>query len=169
MQTPESDLAAYKALSPTVVRQELQEEPAFALLREGEDVPFKSTWEAEAFAIANLLIKADYVSREEWMNRMNQAILKAQAEGDPDRGDTYFNHWMDALEGLLIDRGEFTAEDHHEQLRLWSLAVKNTPHGVAISLEYAQEGEGHSHSHDHEPHVMRLEPLSTLTEDLDID
>lgn len=68
----------------------------------------------------------------EWAERLAGAIAQAQREGDPDLGDTYYEHWLNALEGLLQDHGLATpdvlserqseirhahehADDHHHQ------------------------------------------------------
>lgn len=129
---------------------ELLEEPAPPLLREHEENPFRNSWEAEAFAMGNLLIKNGFITVHEWVEIFSQEILKAQAKGDPDRGDTYYNHWMNALERILMERGVVDQASLVKQQQLWGLARKNTPHGVALSLDHALNPPEHSHSHDHD-------------------
>ncbi len=36
----------------------------------------------------------------EWAQRLAEEIQRAQAVGDPDLGDTYYQHWLSALERL---------------------------------------------------------------------
>lgn len=133
------------------VRDELLSEPAELLLREGEDNPFRNIFEAELFAIGNILIKQGFMSQKEWVDVFSQEIKAAQDRGDPDRGDTYYDHWASALERIFIERGLTDRETLTEQQRLWELARKNTPHGVVLSLENAFL-DHHEHDHDHHHH-----------------
>ncbi len=119
--------------------------------------PFRDIWEAKAFAVGNLLIKSGFMSREEWVEIFSEEIKAAQQRGDEDRGDTYYSHWMHALERIAVERGLSTGPELRERQRLWQLARENTPHGVAVSLEHAfhspdaghGHGDGHSHVHGH--------------------
>ena len=139
--------------------------PAAALLRENEGSAFRDVWEAKAFAMGNLLIKSGFISQKEWVDVFSEEILAAQAKGDPDRGDTYYNHWMNALERIAIERGVVDAKTLDEQQDLWALAVRNTPHGVALSLDNAYlEPHDHDHEHDHDhahgtPGANNLKPV----------
>ena len=137
-------------MTPIQLREDLLKEPAPPLLRDDGAPPFRDLWEAEAFAIGNLLIKEGVITCKEWETVMSEAILRAQAAGDPDRGDTYFNHWADALETILISHGMTDRESLSEQQALWDRAIRNTPHGVALSLENAYLTPDHGHHHEHE-------------------
>ncbi len=117
--------------------EELDNEPITPLPKDRGEPVFKDSWEAEAFAIGNLLVKSGFISASEWMSRMGNAIRAAQMRGDPDRGDTYYYHWMDALESLCLDRGLTSTELYIHNVHLWDRAIENTPHGVAISIENA--------------------------------
>jgi nitrile hydratase accessory protein len=142
------------------LRDELLNEPAPPLLRENEGNAFRDVWEAKAFAMGNLLIKSGFISQKEWVDIFSEEILAAQAQGDPDRGNTYYNHWMNALERIVIERNVVDLTTLQENQALWDLAIRNTPHGVALSLENAyleQHGDhgddhdhGHHHDHDHD-------------------
>lgn len=138
-------------MTPIQIREDLLKEPAPLLLRDDGSPPFRDLAEAEAFAMGNLLIKSGLVSCKEWETAMNRAILRAQEAGDPDRGDTYFNHWADALENVVIAHQLTDRETLGAQQALWDRAIRNTPHGVALSLENAFR-EPHHHDHDHEHH-----------------
>lgn len=135
------------------LRDELLNEPAPPLLRENEGNAFRDVWEAKAFAMGNLLIKSGFISQKEWVDIFSEEILAAQAKGDPDRGDTYYNHWMNALERIAIERNVVDAATLHENQTLWDLAIKKTPHGVALSLDNAYLVATDDHDHHHgEPH-----------------
>jgi len=117
--------------------------------KRGEPV-FRDSWEAEAYAIGNLLVKEGRLSRADWMERMAAAIRSAQAAGDPDDGDTYYHHWCTALEGLCCEMGWTSPEAHQELVALWARAIAHTPHGVPLALENATSGQDHDHAHSHD-------------------
>ena len=155
------------------LRDELLNEPAQPLLRENEGNPFRDSWEAEAFAMGNLLIKSGFMTAGEWIDIFSEEIKRAQALGDEDRGDTYYNHWMNALERIMIERGIVDAETLEQQQQLWELAISKTPHGVALELENAyldlhEHHDGHDHDHGHhhshgEPGEEKLKPVFVST------
>jgi nitrile hydratase accessory protein len=115
---------------------------------------FADAWEAQAFALANLLIEKGFLTRAQWVETFSQEIKAAQGRGDPDRGDTYFLHWIAALERTMVERELISRPALQEQEILWLRAVENTPHGVAIALENAFHPpvKGHDHHHDHDHH-----------------
>lgn len=125
------------------------------LLKDSGRPVFADSWEAQAFALANLLIEKGFLTRAQWVEIFSQEIKAAQGRGDPDRGDTYFQHWMAALERIMVERDLISRPALQEQELLWLRAVENTPHGVAIALENAFNppvGPGHHHAHDHPGH-----------------
>ena len=85
---------------PRKSREDFGSEPAQPLLRADETNPFRDIWEAKAFAVGNLLIKSGFMSRQEWVEVFSEEIKAAQRRGDEDRGDTYYSHWMHALERI---------------------------------------------------------------------
>lgn len=122
---------------------------------------FADSWEAQAFALANLLIEAGFMTRAAWVEVFGQEIKAAQGRGDPDRGDTYFQHLVTALERIMVERDLISRPALQEQELLWLRAVENTPHGVAISLEnafnppvgdYDRHHGHHHHGQDHHDH-----------------
>ncbi|MFM7438599.1 MAG: nitrile hydratase accessory protein [Snowella sp.] len=146
--------------------QTLQQEPIPPLIKDSGDPVFRDSWEAEAFAIGNLLIKQGFLSCSEWVEIFSQEIKAAQAQGDPDQGDTYFSHWCSALERICVERGLTNWAAYQEQLDLWHQAVLNTPHGVPLSIENAyretEDPDGndhHHHQHDHGHHHTDLDHL----------
>ena len=59
---------------------------------------FKAPWEAQAFAMTLALYERGLFTWTEWATCLNHAIRDAQAAGDSDRGDTYYRHWLTALD-----------------------------------------------------------------------
>ena len=61
---------------------------------------FHEPWQAQAFAMTLALYKRGLFAWPEWAAALGAEIKRAQAAGDPDRGDTYYHHWLAALEQL---------------------------------------------------------------------
>ena len=66
---------------------------------------FNAPWEARIFSLVVQLGDRGVFTWSEWAEALGAAIRKAQAAGDPDLGDTYYRHWIRALEALLAERG----------------------------------------------------------------
>ena len=41
----------------------------------------------------------------EWAASFAEEIKRAQAAGDPDTGETYYRHWLAALERIVAEKG----------------------------------------------------------------
>jgi nitrile hydratase accessory protein len=76
-------------------------------------------------------------SADEWATALGNEILAAQAAGDPDRGDTYYRHWLAALERLLLDRGVAAPLALAGLREAWRTAAEATPHGQPVRLNAA--------------------------------
>jgi len=108
-----------------------------ALPRNEEGPLFAEPWQAQAFALAVRLREQDYFTWSEWCAAMNQEILAAQAAGDPDLGDTYYEHWLAALEKLVVAKGLATVPELDDRRAAWERAHEATPHGEPVTLEAA--------------------------------
>ncbi|MEI8267810.1 MAG: nitrile hydratase accessory protein [Betaproteobacteria bacterium] len=95
---------------------------------------FSAPWQAQAFAMTLALHERGLFTWGEWAMALSQAIARAQAAGDPDLGDTYYRHWLDALETLLQTKGLARAETLHALEHAWEDAAERTPHGQTIEL-----------------------------------
>jgi len=62
---------------------------------------FREPWEAQAFALAVALNERGLFTWSEWAAALGEEIKRAQAAGDPDLGNTYYRHWLVALERIL--------------------------------------------------------------------
>ena len=63
---------------------------------------FRDPWEAQAFALAVALHQAGHFTWPEWVAAVSTEIRRAQAEGDPHLGTTYYRHWLAALEKIVV-------------------------------------------------------------------
>ncbi|MCY3714081.1 MAG: nitrile hydratase accessory protein [Gemmatimonadetes bacterium] len=95
---------------------------------------FAAPWEASAFAIAVRLSGEGHFTWSEWAATLSEEIRAAQQEGDPDLGDTYYKHWLRALERLCIAHGLVSQEEASDRKDAWQKAYLDTPHGKPVEL-----------------------------------
>ncbi len=95
---------------------------------------FREPWEAQAFAMALSLHERGLFTWSEWAETLSAEIKSAQAAGDPDTGETYYAHWLAALEKMVVAKGASTPERLREMRDAWDRAARATPHGEPISL-----------------------------------
>jgi nitrile hydratase accessory protein len=95
---------------------------------------FREPWEAEAFALAVTLSERGLFTRQEWANTLGDEIKKAQAAGDPDTGETYYYHWLAALERIVAEKGIADPALLMRTRDAWQHACARTPHGLPIAL-----------------------------------
>lgn len=101
----------------------------------GERTPtFREPWEAQAFSIAVALQWRGVFTRQEWAAALGEEIRNAQARGDPDTGDTYYRHWLAAVERLVREKGIASGETLIGCREAWQRAADRTPHGEPIVL-----------------------------------
>ncbi|WP_027578356.1 nitrile hydratase accessory protein [Bradyrhizobium sp. Ai1a-2] len=102
--------------------------------RDDEGPVFREPWEAQAFAMALTLHERGLFTWNEWAAALADQIKRAQADGDPDTGETYYRHWLATLEQLVAEKGVATAEALHHYRDAWDHAADRTPHGKPIEL-----------------------------------
>ena len=66
---------------------------------------FKAPWQAQAFALVVSMQEQGIFSWEEWAEELSSSIAQARSEGDPDLGNTYYEHWLAALENISTQKG----------------------------------------------------------------
>jgi nitrile hydratase accessory protein len=98
---------------------------------------FREPWEAQAFAMTLALHERGLFTWSEWAAALAAQIKRAQATGDPDTGETYYMHWLAALEKLVADKGVTTEATLHRTRDAWDNACDRTPHGQPIMLTAA--------------------------------
>jgi nitrile hydratase accessory protein len=110
-----------------------------ALPRDKDGPVFNQPWEARAFALAVRLSEAGWFTWPEWVSILSQEIKAAQERSDPDLGDTYYQHWLNALETICAAKGLVDTEDMDRRKATWRRAYLNTPHGRPIELSAASK------------------------------
>jgi len=95
---------------------------------------FAEPWQAQAFAMTLALYRRGLFTWPEWAAALGAEIKRAQAAGDPDRGETYYHHWLAALERLVAEKGVTDLPHLRRYHDAWEHAAERTPHGTPIEL-----------------------------------
>ena len=95
---------------------------------------FNEPWEAKAFALTVSLHERGLFTWPEWAATLAEEVTRAQDRGDHDLGDTYYHHWLTALETLVKAKGAVSAQDLKRCAAAWHEAAEHTPHGQPIVL-----------------------------------
>ncbi len=107
---------------------------ALGIPRDADGPVFREPWEAQAFALAVSLHDRGLFTWSEWAATLGGEIKKAQAAGDPDTGETYYRHWLAALERIVATKGVADATTLERTRDAWEHACARTPHGAPIEL-----------------------------------
>ena len=107
---------------------------------DAEGPVFREPWEAQAFAMALALHERGLFTWNEWAQTLGAEILRAQGAGDPDTGETYYRHWLAALERLVAEKEIASAGTLARYRDAWDHAADRTPHGQPIELRPSDFG-----------------------------
>lgn len=102
--------------------------------RDADGPVFGAPWEAQAFAMTLALHERGLFTWSEWAETLAAQIAAAQAAGDPDTGETYYRHWLAALETLVARKGASSGDELARYRHAWDHAADRTPHGQPIEL-----------------------------------
>ncbi len=98
---------------------------------------FNEPWEAQAFGLVLALHEKGVFSWQEWVAVLGQEIAAAQDAGDPDPGNTYYHHWLSALEKMVTLKQLSSADELEKRKQQWQAAYLNTRHGKPVELSAA--------------------------------
>ena len=101
---------------------------------DAEGPVFREPWEAQAFALTLSLYDRGLFTWPEWAATLGAEIKRAQAAGDPDTGETYYQHWLAPLERIVAETGITNALVLRRYYDAWDHAADRTPHGKPIEL-----------------------------------
>ncbi len=120
-------------IDPAAAKRAQQAVPSIPCDAEGP--VFREPWEAQAFAMTLALYDRGLFKWPEWAAILGDEIKKAQAAGDPDTGETYYRHWLNALERIVTEKGATDAPTLRRYHDAWDHAADRTPHGAPIELK----------------------------------
>jgi nitrile hydratase accessory protein len=115
--------------------------------RDADGPVFREPWEAQAFAMAVALHQQGAFTWSEWAAALAVEIKAAQAGGDPDTGETYYRHWLAALEKLVAAKALTSAAELATRRDQWDRAAHATPHGQPVALENDPQAAGQRSPH----------------------
>jgi nitrile hydratase accessory protein len=121
------------SIDPAAARRATEAVPGIP--HDAEGPVFREPWEAQAFAMALALHARGLFTWPEWAATLAEEIKRAQAAGDPDTGETYYRHWLNALERMVAAKGVADAHTLARYRDAWDHAANRTPHGAPIALK----------------------------------
>ena len=128
--------------------------------RDGDRPVFNEAWEAQAFAMVVALHEAKLFSWSEWTSALSREIAAASPANDREAEDSYYRHWLAALESLVVEKGAASRAALALRKAAWARAAEATPHGRPILLandpQAAPNGEGRK-SHWERVYATRAE------------
>ena len=104
------------------------------LPRDEEGLVFAEPWEAQAFAMAVKLSEEGHFTWMEWTIALGEQLQAALRRGEPDDGSRYFEHWIAALEHLVVDKNLTDLTALSERKKAWADSYRHTPHGHPVEL-----------------------------------
>src|SRR5271163_4532001 len=66
---------------------------------------FAEPWQAQAFALAVRLSAQGHFTWKEWAAALAEELKSAEDRGEADDGSRYYQHWLAALERLVMAKG----------------------------------------------------------------
>jgi nitrile hydratase accessory protein len=109
------------------------------LPREKDGPVFAEPWQAQAFAMAVKLSEAGHFTWNEWAAALGAELKAAADHGEPDDGTHYYEHWLAALERLVMEKGLTDRAALETRKDAWAEAYRHTPHGQPVELAGVSE------------------------------
>jgi len=92
-----------------------------------DEAVFAEPWQAQVFALTIALHRGGAFTWTEWSATLGDRVKQAD-------GEAYYAAWLNALEGLLVDKGLADGETLDVLKAAWADAYRHTPHGMAVEL-----------------------------------
>ncbi|TGT53498.1 nitrile hydratase subunit beta [Mesorhizobium sp. M00.F.Ca.ET.170.01.1.1] len=113
-------------------------DPGWGPLRKRDDEPiFAEPWQAQAMAIANLMIGSGTISQIRWAEILGEEVRLANPAGSADDTSTYYAAVLASLERILDAGGHVSYQELARRRDEWRRAHLHTPHGQPVSLAAA--------------------------------
>src|SRR5215472_2374327 len=100
---------------------------------------FAEPWQAQAFALAVELSEHGHFTWKEWSTALADELKVAASRGEPDDGSHYYEHWLAALERLVVAKGLSDSGAMLARKEAWADAYRHTPHGKPVELASTRE------------------------------
>jgi nitrile hydratase accessory protein len=99
-----------------------------------EGPAFAEPWQAQAFAMAVKLSEQGHFTWKEWAAALAAELKAAADRGEPDDGLHYYEHWLTALERLVVEKGLSDPAELAARKEAWAEAYRGTLHGKLVEL-----------------------------------
>ncbi|HEY6925686.1 MAG TPA: nitrile hydratase accessory protein [Steroidobacteraceae bacterium] len=96
---------------------------------------FAEAWQARAFALALKLAEGGHFTQSEWTTALARQLRDVVERGEADDGSHYYDHWLAALEALVIEKAMTTRASLDTRREEWRDAYLRTPHGKPVELK----------------------------------
>lgn len=95
---------------------------------------FAEAWHAQVLAMADTLVKAGHFTATDWAGALGAELKAAEAGGQDDSEETYYDCALRALEGLSAQKAGISQADQMARKDAWEAAYLRTPHGKPVVL-----------------------------------
>lgn len=95
---------------------------------------FDEAWQAQVLAIADTLVQCGMYSASDWSQTLGNELANAEARGDEDNQQTYYECALRALETLVSNHSEIDHAAMAAKRQAWVTAYLSTPHGQPVKL-----------------------------------
>ena len=109
------------------------------LVRHDDEPVFDEPWQAQALGLAFTLSERGLFTPAQWSATLGAKHRQVLADGAPDNAQTYYEAVVLAVEALICDSGELSAERLDERAQTWRRAYLNTPHGQPVHLSAGED------------------------------
>jgi nitrile hydratase accessory protein len=100
---------------------------------------FDESWQAEAYALVQVLIETGRISSSQWAKAFGAALREAADQGEPDSSDTYYTTLFETLQRVLVAGGRMQDAEIRQRIDDWRAAYRRTPHGKPVRLNEPQK------------------------------
>ena len=108
-------------------------EPLSPLRREAASQLFDEPWQAQALAMADLLVQSGTIDAQDWASTLG-ARLRSAGAAQADDANAYYGAVLGALEDLLYGSNALDPAQVASFQAQWKRAYLNTPHGAPVEL-----------------------------------
>ena len=112
--------------------------PLHPLKRRDNEPAFDEAWQAQALAMADLMVEAGVISAEAWAQALGRKLQEGTDAGAADDTQAYYQAVLSALQELLFTTGAASASEVQVREEEWRQAYLHTPHGQPVELAAAQ-------------------------------